>query len=108
MKTLDMMKNKISHGDVDQIIIIASSKDNGLSLEKELKKNYFKDFKLSYRILTRLKTSDGVNYGRTITILWNNWWKNKEMLEYVRDNLINVPGVRALGDLEPRWLTFND
>jgi len=104
MKELSLIKNRVVRGEVDQIIIIANSKQSGENLEKCLKEE-FTDYKLSYKIITNFKMSIGISYDiKTVTILWGSWWKNKKMLEYVKDTLINIPGVRSLSSIEHRWL----
>lgn len=104
MKEISLIKNRVVRGEIELIVIIANSKKSGKILEKYLKEE-FEGYKLSYRIVTKLKTSDGIRHdNRSVTVLWGSWWKNKEMLEYVGRNLTNTPGVRAICSIESRWL----
>ena len=102
MKQLDMIENRIKKGEVTEINIVADTFRAGEILEEYLKKR-FANYKLWYRIITRSRSSDGLNYDTSVTILWGKWWKNKDMLEFVRDELRHVPGVRAIGDIDPKW-----
>ena len=102
MKQLDMIENRIKKGEVTEINIVADTFKAGKILEEYLKKR-FANYKLWYRIITRSRSSDGLNYDTSVTILWGMWWKNKDMLEFVGDELRHVPGVRAIGDIDPKW-----
>lgn len=99
MKELRRVEKAIINRDVDEIIIIANGQENGKVLRKYLK-NKFKEYDLTYRIITKQKTSDGINHFKAMTILWSNWFRNREMLDYVDRNLINVPRVIALSEID--------
>lgn len=102
MKQLDMIENRIKKGEVTEINIVADTFKAGEILEEYLKKR-FANYKLWYRIITRSRTADGINYNTSATILWGSWWKNEDMLGYVKTIVRYMPGVRAIGDIDPEW-----